>query len=317
MSLLDSPEAKKPQDKGQGREKEASSHFSFDVRQPGKLIIAYRSEIFCKSAPEDEDNRLVDQLDEADSSATREKLLALWRYLYALIDFSNFTTASLKDTRVNQLFNEFLWLSTQITFEVAKFGTNFQDIGYARFNKIDFSLVNEMMMDKLFKVFYTVFASEHMQSCHDCDLNKKFLVIKSRLLEVFILLCIRVKRFPFETTSSVIRELNRDPNILLHLIDENTSFEPSLFTMEYRNFLKTACLIPANLYTNKTRFISLYFPCFFYSLMGERLISKSGLFSSLLSQCLQAIKDEQKLYRTKAGTICATFFSVYSVAAFA
>lgn len=294
--------------------------FCQDVRYPGKLIVAFDPEIFCKSslvvddgADKDDSSDLEDYTSmlKVPDSKKREKFLAIWRYLLALIDFSGFTTSSLKDGRVNILFNEFIMLSNRLSYELSKWGPNFSDIRYAKSEKIEFRLINELIMEKLYKVFYTVFSSENMQPTHDCELNKKFLTIKSRLLEVFILLSIRTKNFPFETISNVIRELNRDPNILLHLIDENSSFEPSLFALEYRNFLKTACLIPSNLYTNKSRFISFYFPCFFYSLMGERLVSKSNLFSSLLSQCLQAIKDEMHLPRKKVGVVCTTFFSIY------
>lgn len=306
------------------RDEMGNLKFEQDVRHPGKLVVKFDPVTFSPNFPDRsgiatsrELSSSLDKLEKDESKKKahddkdREKFLATWRYVYALLDFSKFTTVSLKDSKVYTLFKDFIHMSCELVIELSKAGPNFSDISNARNSKIGYQLINEMMMDKLFKVFYTVFASDNMQATHDSELNKKFLTIKSRLLELFILIIVRVKNFPFETISTVIRELNRDPNILLHMIDDCSLIEPGLFALEYRNFLKTTCLIPSNLYQKKVRFISLYFPCFFYSLMGERLISKASMFPSLLSQCLQAIKDEPQLSRRKSGTVCATFFAVY------
>jgi hypothetical protein len=272
-------------------------------------ICAYKSDITSGDAsPVSHKTFFKDSM----ANEKRVKLLSIWRYLNCLIDFSTFTTSSLRDNRIYDLFNQWLVSTNQIVFELTKFGTNYTNTSLAKYERVGFNVINDMMMDKLYQMFYILFISDNMQHINDNDLNKRLLVIKARLLEVFIVLCIKVRGFPLETTMMIIRELNKVPNILLHIIDDNNTFEPSLFTMMYRNYLKSICLIPSNLYTNKNKFISIYFPCFLYSLMGERLVSKSGLYASQFLQCLQVIKESQLLQRNKAGSIATALFVVYS-----
>lgn len=255
----------------------------------------------------------VQDLDQSNSRNRddRMKFLTLWRYLYSLVDFDKFTTATLKDARVYEIFNRWIMLTSQILAIATSFGSDYQDVTSSKYTRVGFHMIQDMFMDKLNQVFCCLFASDGLQKTNDKDTTQRLLTVRARIIEVFILMILRVECVPNEVLEMVIRELNRDPGIIHGIVEENSSFETSMFIMEYRNHLKATALLVPNIYAARLKFIYLYFPPLMYSLMGERNLSKTGLFCTVFHQMLNCVVDKPILSRSKIGPICTTMMCIY------
>ena len=241
----------------------------------------------------------------------RLKILTLWRYLYSIVDFDKFTTATLKDARVYEIFNRWIMLTSQILAIATSFGSNYQDVTSSKYTRVGFHMIQDMFMDKLNQVFGCLFAGDGLQKTSDKETTQRLLTVRARLIEVFILMILRVECVPHEVLEMVIRELNRDPGIIHGIVEENSSFETSLFIMEYRNQLKATALLVPNIYTSRQKFIHQYFPPLMYSLMGERHLCKTGLYCTVFHQTLTCVAERPTLSRSKLGPICSTMMNIY------
>ena len=187
-----------------------------------------------------------------DFSNERLRILRIWRFLYNILDFSKFTALNLKDTRVNDLINKWIMMTSVMLADITKFGCNYSNLSSSKYERVEFNVIHEMFLDKLDELFYALFIGDKLQS-QDNEASSRLVLLKSRLLEVYITIITRVKFVPLDIVEKVLRQLNADPKIFLNLIEETNSFEVPFFVLEFRKHLKVGHMLLPELYLNKQK----------------------------------------------------------------
>lgn len=248
---------------------------------------------------------------EFESNDLRVRVLAIWKYFFNLISFSNLTTDRIRDTRQNDLLKRWIGLTEDLLCKLTKFGSDYSKTSSSKYERIDYIVISDMFIDKMKEVFVSLFLNEKLKKTEDHETNGRLLQAKSRLLQVYIILIVRVRSVPQEIIDMVIREINKDTELLFDILDECALYEPSLFVFRFRNGLKASKMLDMSKFKNKPRYLHWYLNPLGYSVFAERTLAFEEQFTLLTKQICFFFGSRKPLVRQKLGPVVTFVFVVF------
>ncbi len=248
---------------------------------------------------------------EFESNDLRVRVLAIWKYFFNLINFSNLTTDRIRDTRQHDLLNRWTCLTEDLLCKLTKFGSDYSKTSNSKYERIDYFVISDMFIDKMKEVFVSLFLNSKLKKSEDHETNTRLLQAKSRLLQVYIILIVRVRSVPQEIIDMVIREINKDTELLFHILDECVLYEPSLFVFRFRNALKASKMLDMSKFNNKPRYLHWYLNPLGYSVFAERTLAFEDQFDLIVKQVCFFFGARKPLLRQKLSPIVTFIFVVF------